>query len=49
MGLDYSFGALLEVGLLPFIVGGLIKAGLAAAIIPGAWALVRAADKTKHS
>lgn len=47
MGLDYSFGALLGVGLLPFIVGGLIKAALAAAIIPGAWALVRAADKTK--
>jgi len=47
MGLDYSFGDLLGVGLLPFIVGGLIKAALAAAIIPGAWALVRAADKTK--
>jgi biotin transport system substrate-specific component len=48
MGLDYSFGKLLEVGFLPFIVGGLIKAALAAAIIPGAWALVRAADKTKN-
>ncbi|HEY9309479.1 MAG TPA: biotin transporter BioY [Microbacterium sp.] len=48
MGLDYSFGALLEAGLLPFIVGGLVKAALAAAIIPGAWALVRAADKTKE-
>ena len=41
LGLDYSFWGLLEVGLLPFIVGGLIKAGLAALIIPGAWALVR--------
>ncbi|WP_349427661.1 biotin transporter BioY [Microbacterium sp. LWS13-1.2] len=48
MSLDYSFEALLEVGLLPFIVGGLVKAALAAAIIPGAWALVRAADKTKR-
>ncbi|MBW9108756.1 biotin transporter BioY [Microbacterium trichothecenolyticum] len=48
MGLDYSFVALLEVGLLPFIVGGLIKAALAAAIIPGAWALVRKADQTKN-
>ncbi|MBD3940838.1 biotin transporter BioY [Microbacterium sp. NEAU-LLC] len=48
MGLDYSFGALLEAGLLPFIVGGLVKAALAAAIIPGAWALVRAVDKTKE-
>ena len=48
MGLDYSFAGLLEVGLLPFIVGGLIKAALAAAIIPGAWALVRKADASKH-
>jgi biotin transport system substrate-specific component len=48
MGLDLSFVEILEAGLLPFIVGGLIKAGLAAAIIPGAWALVRKADKTKH-
>ncbi|WP_194395570.1 biotin transporter BioY [Microbacterium atlanticum] len=47
MGLDYSFAGLLEVGLLPFIVGGLIKAALAAAIIPGAWALVRKADAAK--
>jgi biotin transport system substrate-specific component len=48
MGLDYSFSALLAAGLLPFIVGGLVKAALAAAIIPGAWALVRKADKTKE-
>lgn len=47
MGLDYSFGALLEVGVLPFILGGVVKAALAAAIIPGAWALVRKADATK--
>lgn len=44
LGLDYSVGALLEAGLLPFILGGLIKAALAAAVIPGAWALVRKAD-----
>ena len=49
MGLDYSFGELLAVGLLPFILGGLIKAALAAAIIPGAWALVRKVDATKKS
>jgi len=48
MGLDYSFGALLAAGLLPFILGGLIKAALAAAIIPGAWALVRKADRSKN-
>lgn len=47
MGLDYSFGGLLEVGVLPFVVGGLIKAALAAALIPGAWALVRRLDASK--
>lgn len=48
MGLDFSFWGLLEVGLLPFILGGIVKAGLAAAIVPGAWALVRKADASKH-
>ena len=47
MGLDFSFWAILEVGLLPFILGGVVKAALAAAIIPGAWALVRKADAAK--
>lgn len=47
MGLDLSFWALLEAGLFPFIVGGVVKAALAAAIIPGAWALVRKADASK--
>lgn len=37
----------IESGLLPFIVPGIIKAALAALIIPGAWALVRAVDKRK--
>lgn len=48
LGLDYSVGQILEVGVLPFILGGVIKAGLAALIIPGAWALVRAADRRKR-
>jgi biotin transport system substrate-specific component len=47
LGLGYSFGDILGAGLYPFIVGGLVKAALAAAIIPGAWALVRAVDKRK--
>ena len=42
-----SFEQILGFGLWPFIVGGIIKAGLAALIIPGAWALVRSADKRK--
>lgn len=47
MGLDFTFVGLLEVGLLPFILGGLVKAAIAALIIPGAWALVRRVDATK--
>jgi biotin transport system substrate-specific component len=43
----YGFGEILQFGLWPFIVGGLIKAALAALIIPGAWALVNAVDKRK--
>ena len=47
MGADLTFLQILEAGLFPFIVGGIIKAGLAALIIPGAWALVRKADAHK--
>jgi biotin transport system substrate-specific component len=47
LGLDLSFVEILQAGLFPFIVGGLVKAALAAAIIPGTWALVRKADASK--
>ena len=47
LGLDLSFVEILQAGLFPFIIGGLVKAALAAAIIPGAWALVRKADASK--
>lgn len=47
MGLDLSAWQILEAGLFPFILGGLIKAGIAALIIPSAWALVRKVDATK--
>ena len=49
MGLSLTFGEVLDAGLWPFIVGGVIKAGLAALLIPGAWALVRKADERKAS
>lgn len=49
MGLDLSFWQILEAGLFPFIVGGIVKAALAALIVPGAWALVRRIDATKRS
>jgi biotin transport system substrate-specific component len=45
--LELTFWQILEAGLFPFIVGGLIKAGIAALLIPGAWALVRYADASK--
>ncbi|MDQ1128430.1 biotin transporter BioY [Microbacterium sp. SORGH_AS_0888] len=37
----------IESGLLPFILPGVVKAVIAAALIPGAWALVRALDTRK--
>lgn len=48
MGQKMTFTSALEIGLLPFIFPGLIKAVAAALIIPGAWLLVRAADRTKE-
>lgn len=47
LGLGYGLGDVLAVGVLPFIVGGVVKAALAAAIVPAAWALVRAADRRR--
>ncbi|WP_251449562.1 biotin transporter BioY [Microbacterium sp. Marseille-Q6648] len=47
MGLELSFWQLLEAGLFPFILGGVVKAAIAALVIPGAWAAVRAADARK--
>lgn len=47
MGYDLTFVEILEAGLFPFIIGGIVKAGLAALIIPGAWALVRKVDASK--
>jgi biotin transport system substrate-specific component len=47
LGLDLTVWQILEAGVFPFIVGGLIKAGLAALLIPGAWALVRKVDASK--
>jgi biotin transport system substrate-specific component len=46
-GGEFSFEQILGFGLWPFIVGGIIKAGIAALLIPGAWALVRKADAEK--
>ena len=49
LGLDLTFWQILEAGLFLFIIGGLVKAGIAALVIPGAWALVRKVDASKKS
>src|SRR6478609_2533042 len=49
LGLELTFWQILEAGLIPFIIGGLVKAAIAALIIPGAWALVRKVDASKKS
>jgi len=38
----------LEYGFTPFILGGVVKAGIAAVVFPLAWSLVRRADSHKH-
>lgn len=48
MGVDVTLSGVLDAGVWPFVVPGLIKAAFAALIIPGAWLLVRAADRAKH-
>ncbi len=45
----YGLADILAFGLWPFIVGGLVKAALAALVIPGAWAAVRAIDRGKSA
>jgi biotin transport system substrate-specific component len=44
MGADAGLGTVLSAGLWPFIPGGLVKAALAAVLIPAAWKGVRALD-----
>ena len=48
MGQDMTLAGVLEAGVWPFVIPGLIKAAVAALIIPGAWLLVRAADRAKR-
>lgn len=45
----YGIGEVLAFGLWPFIVGGLVKAAIAALVIPGGWAAVRAIDRSKNA
>ena len=43
-----TLASVLDAGLWPFIIPGLIKALFAALLVPGAWLLVRAADRRKQ-
>jgi len=47
MGQTVSFAGVMEAGVLPFILGGVVKAAIAALLIPAAWAGVRALDARK--
>ncbi|MET0735102.1 MAG: biotin transporter BioY [Microbacterium sp.] len=49
LGVDITLASVLDAGVWPFIVPGLIKAAVAALLIPGAWLLVRAADRRKDA
>ena len=44
MGAELGLGGVLAAGLWPFIPGGLVKAAMAAVLIPAAWRGVRALD-----
>lgn len=44
LGASLSFGGILAAGVTPFIFGGLVKAAVAAALIPLAWKLVRSVE-----
>ena len=45
IGANVSFASIMQAGVLPFIVPGLIKAAFAALLVPGAWLLVRSLDR----
>lgn len=49
LGQEVTLAGVLDAGLWPFVVPGLVKAAAAALIVPGAWLVVRAADRAKKS
>ena len=48
LGLPHDFTAVMAAGFTPFILGGVIKWAIAAALLPLAWALVRRVDRTNR-
>lgn len=47
MGAGYDLGGIIAVGVTPFIAGGVVKAAIAAIVIPAAWRSVRALDSLR--
>ena len=45
LGLPHDFTAVMAAGFTPFIVGGIVKWAIAAALLPFAWMLVRRIDR----
>jgi biotin transporter BioY len=43
----WSAAEAIKLGLAPFIIGDIIKAGIAGLVIPATWRLVDKADKSK--
>lgn len=48
LGQEITFQSVLDAGVLPFIVPGLIKAAMIALLIPAVWQLVRSVDRKKR-
>ncbi|GAA1931910.1 biotin transporter BioY [Microbacterium aoyamense] len=49
LGVEVTFASVMDAGVLPFIVPGLIKAAFAALLVPAAWWLARKADRAKRA
>lgn len=47
MGAGYDLAGILAVGVVPFVAGGLVKAAVAAVLVPLAWRLVRRVDERR--
>ncbi|WP_125131761.1 biotin transporter BioY [Microbacterium sp. 10M-3C3] len=47
LGQDVTFASVMDAGVVPFILPGLLKAAVVALVLPGAWALVRSVDRTR--
>lgn len=47
LGQDVTVASVLDAGVLPFLLPGVLKAAFVALLLPGAWALVRSVDRLR--